>query len=77
MKDSDLYRRKGFADFILINMTEVDLMNTAFSDEASFTIGGMVNPQNIRRYCSRKTRGWMRVADQRASGIRPASTKPS
>ena len=58
-------------------MAEVDKMNTAFTDEATIPMDGMVNSPNDRSYCSRKTRGWMRVTGQKTSCIRPASTLPS
>ena len=51
LKESDLERRRRFADFILTNMTE---MNKALSDEATFAMDGMVTSENVRRYFSRK-----------------------
>jgi hypothetical protein len=57
LKETDLDRRLRFANHVLNNMSEADLINTAFSDEASFTLDGMVNSQNVRRYAKRKTRG--------------------
>ena len=57
LKDTDLERRVGFANHILTNMTDPDLINTAFSDEATFTMDGMVNSQNVRRYAKKKVRG--------------------
>ena len=57
LKDSDMVRRVNFANHVLNNMTQRDLMNTAFSDEATFTLDWSVNSQNVRRYCPKKTRG--------------------
>ena len=68
LKETDLDRRRRFADHVLTTMTEADLLNTAFSDEATFTMDGMVNSQNVRRYAKKKTKG----VDQ---GGRPANFK--
>ena len=57
LKETDLDRRRRFADHVLTTMTEADLLNTAFSDEATFTMDGMVNSQNVRRYAKKKTKG--------------------
>ena len=57
LQETDLERRLRFANHVLNNMDEADLMNTAFSDDATFTMDGMVNSQNVRRYAKRKTRG--------------------
>ena len=55
--DTDLDRRRRFATYILNNLTEEDMLNTAFSDEATFTMDGMINSQNVRRYAPKKVRG--------------------
>ena len=40
--------------FVLNNLTDADLNNCAFSDEATFFLDGEVNTQNIRRYTNKK-----------------------
>ena len=55
--ESDYGRRISFAEHVLNRLNRARLLNTAFSDEATFTLDGMVNSQNVRKYCLKKTRG--------------------
>lgn len=54
LNEGDNERRLQFANFVLNNLTDADLNNCAFSDEATFSLDGEVNTQNIRRYAEKK-----------------------
>ena len=76
LKETDLDRRRRFADHVLTTMTEADLLNTAFSDEATFTMDGMSTPRMLGDMPRKRPKVWIRVAGLLTSGTRPASTLP-
>lgn len=56
LQPQDLPRRVSFA-WHYINLSQADKNNVAYSDEATFSLDGEVNTQNIRRYAPRKEYG--------------------
>ena len=54
LKPEDLPRRLAFAQWI-ITLTDQQLGEFLFSDEANFLLSGHVNSQNVRRYAPLKT----------------------
>ena len=56
LKPEDYARRVRFANHIL-TLSNRKLANIAYSDEATFSLDGEVNTQNVRRYAPRKVYG--------------------
>jgi hypothetical protein len=56
LKPEDYPRRVGFANHIL-TLSNRKLANIAYSDEATFSLDGEVNTQNVRRYAAQKVYG--------------------
>ena len=54
LKQLDLARRVNFCQWIS-NLTDNQLGNFLFSDEANFELNGCVNSQNVRRYAPLKS----------------------